>query len=216
MIVRHSLSPAKVALGLALLFVVWQFVPANYTERLATTLNLLPGSEVEVRNEVSFRGRTSEVLVAWQIFADHPLVGVGLDNYKHYYQDYAQPLGWDNRREERSAHNLYLETAAETGLIGLVTFSAIIGAAFWRAYRARKSFMRAGQYDEAALVWALVVSLIGYLIASLFLHGAYPRYFWLWVGIMLALPQVAATQASAVRQQFDTRLSPLPTGNSHE
>lgn len=215
MLVRHSFSPARMAMGLALLFVVWQFIPANYTERMTTTLNLLPGSEQDIRSEVSFRGRTSEVLVAWQIFADRPLWGVGLNNYKHYYQEYAQPLGWDNRREERSAHSLYLEIAAETGLIGLAAFSAIIGVAFWRAHGARQSFMRAGQYDEAALIWALAVSLIGYLVASLFLHGAYPRFFWLWIGIMLALSQVAATQAAPVRQRFKAPISHLTTRTLH-
>ncbi|MCL4267305.1 MAG: O-antigen ligase family protein [Anaerolineae bacterium] len=197
MIVRESLKPLQILLSLALLFVVWQFIPANYTERLYTTMNLLPGSGEDARNEVSFRGRTSEVLVAWQIFADHPVMGVGLGNYNHYYQAYAQPLGWDNRREARSAHNLYLETAAETGLIGLAAFGLIVGMAFWRANQAQKMLMRAGHYDEAAMAFALMVALVGYLVASNFLHGAFPRYFWLLIGILLALPQVAATLKDA-------------------
>lgn len=192
MIVRESLSPLKLLLSLALLLVVWQFIPANYTARLSTTLDLLPGSGADARNEVSFRGRTSEVVVAWLIFADHPVLGVGLNNYKHYYQQYAQPLGWDNRREERAAHSLYLEMAAETGLIGLTAFGAIVGVALGRAYQTQKMFMRAGRYDEAALAFAWMVALIGYLAASIFLHGAYIRYFWLLIGILLALPQTAA------------------------
>ncbi|MBE2200917.1 MAG: O-antigen ligase family protein [Anaerolinea sp.] len=192
MIVRESLSPPKLLLSLALLLVVWQFIPANYTERLYTTLDLLPGSGSDARNEASFRGRTSEVMVAWLIFADHPVWGVGLNNYKYYYQQYAQPLGWDNRREERAAHSLYLEMAAETGLIGLTAFGALVGVALGRAYQTQKMFMRAGRYDEAALAFAWMVALIGYLAASIFLHGAYIRYFWLLIGILLALPQTAA------------------------
>jgi putative inorganic carbon (hco3(-)) transporter len=101
-------------------------------------------------------------------------------------------LGWDNRREERSAHNLYLETAAETGLVGLAAFGAIVGMALWRAYQTQKMFMRAGKYDEAAIAFALLIALVGYLVASNFLHGAFPRYFWLMIGILLALPQTAA------------------------
>lgn len=208
MIVRESFKPRQIFLSLALLFVVWQFIPDNYTERVSTSLDLLPGIGADARNEASFRGRTSEVLVAWQIFADHPILGVGLNNYKYYYQQYAKPLGWDNRREERSAHNLYLETAAETGLIGLAAFLAVVGAAFWRAYQAQKMLMRAGKYDEAAVVFALMTSVVGYLMASQFLHGAYPRYFWLLIGILLALPQVATTLSVAVAAR---RQQPLPT-----
>ncbi|MFO7541118.1 MAG: O-antigen ligase family protein [Chloroflexota bacterium] len=196
MLMRKSLKPLHLLLSLALLLVAWQFIPTNYTERIYTTLNLLPGSGEDARNEVSFRGRTSEVLVAWQIFTDHPILGVGRNNYKRYYQEYAQPLGWDNRREERSAHNLYLETAAETGLIGLAALGAIVGMALWCAYQTQKTFLRAGQYDEAAIVYALLVALVGYLVASNFLHGAFPRYFWLMIGILLALPQVAAARTA--------------------
>lgn len=207
MIVRESIKPRKILLSLALLFIVWQFIPNNYTERISTSLDLLPGVGADARNEVSFRGRTSEVLVAWQIFADHPILGVGLNNYKYYYQQYAKPLGWDNRREERSAHNLYLETAAETGLIGLAAFLAVVGVAFWRAYQSQKMFMRAGHYDEAAVTFALMVALVGYLVASQFLHGAYPRFFWLLIGILLALPQVAATLSAAAASRRQQPLS---------
>ena len=197
-IARQSFSLKRLLLFFFLFVVAWQFLPANYTERLTTTLDLLPGSGEDVRNEVSFRGRTSEVMVAWLIFSDHPLFGVGLNNYKTFYQEYAQPLGWDNRREERSAHSLYLETAAETGLVGLTVLGVLLGTALKGSFRAQNSFARHGRYDEASLCWALAIGLVGYLIASLFLHGAYPRYFWLLLGILLALPYVAATVSQPV------------------
>lgn len=195
MLARELFSPRRLLIGGLLLVVVWQFLPANYTGRLATTLDLLPGGDGDARSEVSFRGRTSEVLVAWQIFVDHPLLGAGLNNYKTFYQAYAQPLGWDNRREERSAHNLFLETAAETGLLGLAAFGALLVAAWRGAGRARRQFMRRGRYDEAEMSRALAVGLVGFLVASLFLHGSYLRYFWLWLGVLLALPHVAALAA---------------------
>jgi O-antigen ligase len=213
MVLRQSLKPLNLLLSLVALFVVWQFVPTNYTDRLATTLNLLPGSDGNAYNDSSFRGRTSEVVVAWQIFVDHPLLGVGLNNYKHYYQEDAQPLGWDNRREERSAHNLYLEVAAETGLLGLAGFGAILGSALWGAYQAQKSFMRKRHYDEAMIVWALIIGIAGYLFASLFLHGAYDRYFWLLMGILLALPAVASTVP--IRTHSEPIAEPSPTPSSY-
>jgi hypothetical protein len=114
-------------LVVVLLVLLVPILPTNYTERLVTTVDLFSGDSNDARNETSFRGRTSEVVVAWRIFMDHPVFGVGLKNYKYYYQDYAQPLGWDKRREERSAHNLFLEIAAETGLVGLAAFWGYCG-----------------------------------------------------------------------------------------
>lgn len=207
--VRQSARPDRIFLAVALLVLLMPLLPANYTERLLTTFDLVSGDSNDARNETSFRGRTSEVLVAWRIFADHPLFGVGLNNYKFYYQEYAQPLGWDNRREERSAHNLYLEIAAETGLVGLVTFGAIIGAAFYGLKQTERVLIQRGRYNEAGIVWALAIGLTGYLAASFFLHGAYPRYFWLLMGIALAVPQLVAQPAPA--ETWDTRV-----GESHQ
>jgi putative inorganic carbon (HCO3(-)) transporter len=190
LLVQQTARPGRILLSLVLLLGVVQFLPRNYTERLATTFDFLPGSGNDIRNESSFRGRTSEVLVAWLIFIDHPIRGAGLNNYKHFYQEYAQPLGWDNRREERSAHNLFLEVAAETGVLGIATFGAILGTALYGLHRTRRTLLQTGSYNEASMVWALLVGLIGYLVASLFLHGAYPRFFWLLMGIALAVPQI--------------------------
>ena len=38
---------------------------------------------------------------------------------------------------------------------------------------------------------------LGYLVAALFLHNAYPRYLWLLVGIAFAIPEVAQYEAAA-------------------
>ena len=61
------------------------------------------------------------------IFTEHPLVGVGLDNYADFYASKKQPEDQDARR----AHNDYIQLAAETGLIGILTYGAFL-ALFWR------------------------------------------------------------------------------------
>ena len=64
------------------------------------------------------------------IFSEHPLVGVGLDNFADFYA--AKKLPED--QEARRAHNDYIELAAETGLIGILTYGAFL-ALFWRRVR---------------------------------------------------------------------------------
>ncbi|MGO8702217.1 MAG: O-antigen ligase family protein [Candidatus Brocadiia bacterium] len=61
------------------------------------------------------------------IFAEHPLVGIGLDNFADFYAQKKQA----EDQEARRAHNDYIQLAAETGLIGILTYLAFL-ALFWR------------------------------------------------------------------------------------
>ncbi len=188
--IHHKFSLVRILSVLIIMGAILPFLPGNYTARLSTLTNFLPGRG-DVRNEVSFRGRASEWMVAALMFRDHPLLGVGIRNYPEHYLDYSSRLGLDPRRENREPHSFYLEIAAESGLAGILVFTAIF-AYLYRAIRtARKRFEQAGAREEAEMVVSFGLALLGYLTAALFIHAAFPRYFWLLVGIGLALPQVA-------------------------
>lgn len=92
----HEIEPWLLVALAAFALVVWQFLPAQYTDRIGTLGGLVgAGSDTAVATEVSFRGRLSETTVAWQMFLDHPIQGVGLANYNSNYQAYSQNLGLD-------------------------------------------------------------------------------------------------------------------------
>ncbi|MDJ0757706.1 MAG: O-antigen ligase family protein [Ardenticatenaceae bacterium] len=169
---------------------VWQVVPAQYSERLLTIVNLFD-TNIEAQQDSSIRGRYVETRAAFDMFADHPIRGVGLANYNNNYLDYAEHLGLVNRTEERSAHSLYLEIMAETGLIGLLAFFAILGNVFYGLRQAYLQFKEIGLTNEAYLTIAMSAALIGYLTGSIFLHLAYARYFWLLLGLGFAFQNVA-------------------------
>ena len=122
------------------------------------------------------------------MIADHPLIGVGIGNYQVLYQQYSRPLGIDPRTTPRLAHNLYLETAAETGLAGLtpfVLFLTVVFAALRDAYRR----MRPG---EAPLAYTCGAAILAYMISALFLshYIATSLPFWVLCAIALALPGI--------------------------
>ena len=193
-IIMAVLRPPRIPyafLGLIVFLVVFQFVPANYRDRISSIFNIFPNSQTNGYVDVSVQGRTSENLVAWNMFRDNPVLGVGVGNYNSYYQVYSRKLGLDSRLEDRSAHNLYLEVAAERGIVGLVVFGSIIILTLQQVYRASKKFTQTGHNEFTELAIALGVSFIAYLVASIFLHDAYPRFFWVLVGICWALPQSA-------------------------
>jgi O-antigen ligase len=99
--------------------VAWRLsiLPAGYLARLGALGQV---GEIQAGVDPSIRGRTAELTAAWEMFADHPLVGVGYGNYIVLYPEYARESGIDLRSTERNAHNLFLATAAETGIAGLI------------------------------------------------------------------------------------------------
>ena len=131
----------------------------------------------------SFQRRLSENVAAFLVFLDYPVFGVGPGNFPLYYQEYAEPLGWDNR-PRRTAHNLFLHILAETGIFGFGVFILFI------SYIMKELVMRfrAGKRSEIGIDagGALLAALVGYFTAGLFLSFLLTRFFWVLIGICLA------------------------------
>lgn len=209
MLLRMKLNPLFIAALVAVGLLIWQFLPAQYTDRIGTLSDLFGGeTSTAVSTDISFRGRLSETTVAWLMFLDHPIQGVGLANYNDNYQDYSQNLGLDTRLEARSAHSLYLEIAAETGLIGLIAFGAILWVLFQGLAQSNAIFKQARLPDYAHLTIALAIAILGYLVGSVFLHLAYARYFWLFIGLGLAVPNVARYELAQRTSRNQAAASP--------
>jgi putative inorganic carbon (HCO3(-)) transporter len=202
MLLRHPPRPSVMAVSLLVILLLMALIPARYTQRLGTLLDLLPTRDGLRLSERALRGRLSELTVAGLIFLDHPLGGVGYNNFELHYLEYSPTLGLDPRREGRAAHSLYAEVAAETGLVGLAAFGLIVYSALrglWQAYRV---YQQTGLADYASLTIAFSIGLLGFLTGSLFLHGAYPRYLWLILGIALAVPGAAGSDRTRNHQEI--------------
>jgi O-antigen ligase len=65
------------------------------------------------------------------IFLDHPVLGVGLNNYELIVPEYDSA----SSRGVTMVHNGYLLIAAETGLVGIVTFLWFLASLFIQSYR---------------------------------------------------------------------------------
>ncbi len=183
---------------------IFQFIPPKYVERIGSLAAFLPGSSRGITDDEALRGRTSELFVGWNMFRDHPFVGVGYDNYPIYYQEYSRQVGMDPRATQRSAHNLYVEILAETGILGLTAFTLIIWLTLRDLLRAIEQLQEAELQGVAGMIAAIGVALLGYLLASIFIHDAYQRYFMLIIGIAMAAPSIAKNEL-----RFKKRLEQL-------
>jgi O-antigen ligase len=184
-------------LGMALLLLM---LP-QYLTRLASLGAVFNNShEISLDNaDGSIRGRLTEAVAALYMFADHPWTGVGPGMYRYHFQHYAEIVGTDIRgakvhEELRQPHVLYFGLAAELGLPGLIAFVLLNLSLLLRLNSVRRATVIAGRPDLGGLVAGFMLSMIGYLSTSVFLHLAYARYFWFMTALASAACAVVASQ----------------------
>lgn len=90
-------------------------------------------------------GRTASVLAAWQMFLDHPLLGVGVHVYQYEFLPYRfeaeeqhpQLLRFASKGSNfGEAHNDHVEVLAETGIPGYLLLLSVLGYVASRSWRA--------------------------------------------------------------------------------
>ena len=134
--------------------------------------------------EVATSGRVAPALVAWEMFRDRPLTGVGPGGYGYGYteyktrvrQKYGAAIDGTTATTFGDAHNDHLQLLAEAGLPGYLLFAAFL-VALWLAVR------RGGESGDGVrqqIAYTLVVPLGGAFVmlalAQFPLHLAVTRH----------------------------------------
>lgn len=194
-------SSRLVVAGALALFMV-PLVTPFYMDRITSITNityLAGGDASTIRGaDGAMRGRLTEMLAAFNVFLDHPFVGVGPGQFAPYYvQAYSQDpdIQFRDIREARRAHTLYFELAAENGALGLGVFMAIVLFLAHRLWRARQALI-ARAPPLADLATACLLSILAYLWTAVFLHMSYQRYYWLLLAISTAALHVVTSEAN--------------------
>ncbi|MCL6646850.1 MAG: O-antigen ligase family protein [Chloroflexi bacterium] len=175
----------------------WRFLlPAVVLGMLGSGLLLTQLSPARLVSEQTSVGRLTLWSAAWRMVLDHPLLGVGPDNFLYAYRDrgYLPPEGW-REPDTSHPHNLLLDAWLRTGILG---FGALAAAAalFWRAaVRLLRS-----RSDPS---WPTALALAGGMLAAL-THGLFDNgyflpdlavLFWLAVAGMAVLARPSAPAA---------------------
>jgi O-antigen ligase len=189
-------------LSIALLVGVLQFVPATYLDRISSLFQLSPGQSSTITDE-SFRGRLSENIAAIQMFQDHPIFGVGLNNFQYEYQNYSRRIGLDPRRELRSPASLYLEVLSEQGLFGALIFIYLIFTVLRRLISGRNYFKRKNFHDLEYMTTALIASFGGYMFLAISKNSAYSNVYWSLIAICLSVDQIVKNLKADTEQEFE-------------
>ncbi len=179
----------------SLLIAVPQY--ADRLTSLSAIVDAVTGGDAS-NADTSILSRATENLAALSVFADHPIIGVGPGQFSSYYQQYADDIAIAVRTTDRQAHNLYLATAADTGILGLVCFLMVLFTTLWELAKARRKWL-GKRTDLANMATAFSLSVVTYMTTGLFLHLSYERYFWL----IMALAGATAAIALAVPDPDD-------------
>lgn len=185
MLVMREVRLRHVAVFLVVLTAATLAIAPDYVARVGT-LQEVEGlaSDQGPRPGQSILSRFASNVAAYNTFVDHPLTGVGPDVF---VEDYSEKYRADQSFEgSKRAHNMYLELLADSGIIGLFGFLAVVGVTMAQLLRLRRRW-RLPRPDLAGLATALFLSLVGFLVSATFLQLSYQRYFWLLVGLANAV-----------------------------
>lgn len=147
-------------------------------------------------------GRTSLWTVAWRIVKAHPLQGVGTDNFilveDRYLNQPGVVLALYTVTAPKVVHNAYLESLADLGVPGLVTFVAVLAAAFSAGVKATWMFQRAGDTEMEVIARSVVLALVAVLTAETFVSSQYAKYLWLLIAVCPVLLAFARRSTAEV------------------
>ena len=217
-------NPLYLLGGIVATLIVVPFLPSNYVSRLTTIVDVASSNRQAILSEDSVRGRAGASQAAVEMFLDHPLLGVGRENYPLYELEYLAGSSLAKSAKGIPPHNLYLEVAAENGILGIIVVGGLLFMTFRALFEARKRFRAAGDHTHAELAAWLAIGLLGYLVSSLFLHGAFIWMLGLQIALIVALRQIsrsaspdfvslqlpALTPAVATPLQVDSEIQTSP------
>jgi len=175
--------------------------PQSFWDRVGSLGAAAPTS---AQADAALQDRAGSLAVAVARVTDHPLTGVGAENFPDTYFPYALRLNVPAAASH--AHDLYLQILSETGLPGFITFGAAMLLALRASWRRRGTALATGDHVVDGLATSCLLALTAYLIGCLFLPSAYPRYLWVLVGLSMA---TALVDRGADEQRFAT--APAPT-----
>jgi len=150
-------------------------------------------------------GRSDLWSVAWQAGKDHPILGVGLNNFRVVSANYVRKPGTLNfvdliAEKPHVVHNMYLQMFTETGIVGLGVFLFFLGACLRAAAKAAKRFDELGERGLAGVARAALVGTIGMLTASFFLSSAGDFRLWILLAFSPALLALAMRPQSELTE----------------
>ncbi|MCZ7527868.1 MAG: O-antigen ligase family protein [Acidimicrobiia bacterium] len=159
--------------------------------------------------EVNSRTQLNDV--GWRMIEDSPLVGVGLNNFTQVMDEYTEePLIFPGY----PSHNLFILTAAETGLVGLAGLLAIGIALAWNSVALLGSRDPLFRAMGAAMLGILLLHLVAEQLSYSLRQEVPLTVFWIFAGMTMACVRIREDERRARRPVRTPRPARPPVGAS--
>ncbi len=103
-------------------------------------------ARIKQMNPLTAQKAEFERIVFWKahynIFKDHPLLGVGANCSQYVYDEYYAKIPGKISKRQYNAHNIYLQFMADSGILGLISFLFIIVAWFFELATSLSKFLK--------------------------------------------------------------------------
>ena len=154
---------------------------------------------IQTANEVGDTGEKRIYFwgMAWRMFLDHPITGVGTGNFGIRAADYEDKWRAETTGHHvwgRAAHSLYYTLLAEQGIVGVALFGAMLvwaGRAFWRLRGAAVRSRRKRALETYAMAASIMAGIVALLATGAFLSVIYYPVIWILVGLLAAVTSTA-------------------------
>jgi O-antigen ligase len=179
----------------------------------AASAELAPRVEALLGGDTTGSGRTAIWMAGLTSIEERPLLGLGYGGFPAALNELIlRTPGVDLRHYElrpdgQEAHNLFVSTTADLGLPGLVILLGLLVSTGRALRRTARQAGTAGRVVVARTANALVLSLVGFTIASFFLSTETSRALWILVGLAVALPGLVAEHAEEAAVEGEPALA---------
>ncbi|MFA5339470.1 MAG: O-antigen ligase family protein [Candidatus Omnitrophota bacterium] len=163
-------------------------------------LPLVPSKYLE-RAQSMFKGGDTAIdvrLTGWKVglemIKENPFTGVGFGLFRNAYIMKAVTSSDIQYKLRLDAHNLYIHTAAETGLFGLLLLLFLLFYTFRDFRVAKNNFKEKDDSLFFEISGALEISLLVYLLGGMFISYLQLQIFWIMIPLAVVLRRMSIKQ----------------------
>jgi len=189
---------APIAALLSLFVVLSPLVlPRSYMERVFSWRHLQQSASIASRWDLQMNGL--------DVFRKHWLLGVGQGNFGPAFMAtnsetaaeaywLTEIAGGNFQVHQIGAHNMYLEVAIETGVIGLILLLVFLALGVSDTQAVAGAAAERNASEMLNLARAVQISLIAFCAIALFLHAQEQKIWWILMGLAVAMRQMMPEQ----------------------
>jgi probable O-glycosylation ligase (exosortase A-associated) len=144
-----------------------------------------------------------------KVTMDNPIFGIGPGNFPVI----AASLGWT---AGKSAHSVWMQQAAETGVPGVLALLLFFGIAVVKLWPIARARLAEENRSRIALASGLIMSIVGFAVAGQFvsLGGLEIPYYSTMIGVVLLKQNAALTSATAASPLHQIAPARMPSART--